>query len=119
MRMLSYWDEAWKPIEGFEWGYWVSDFGRVRGPRKMLTEINNGKGYLTVKLYKRRSTRPYNTQISRLVAAAFLDIPGPVNEYEVHHKDGNPGNNHVNNLEWVHPANHSRAGVRCEPGVFR
>ena len=109
--MLSYWDEQWRPVPGFEWGYYVSDFGRVKGPRKMLKGVDNGQGYLMVRLYKRRSTKKHYWLVHRLVALAFLEKLSPDAD-EVHHKDGNPANNHIDNLEWVKSSAHSRAGVR-------
>ena len=111
--MLSFWDEKWKPCPEFEWGYWVSDFGRVRGPKKMLSIQLNNKGYQYVTLYKKRSVAQHRRLISRLVAMAFIGLP-PSSDSEVHHKDGNPMNNHIDNLEWVSPHLHSRAGVRTD-----
>jgi hypothetical protein len=37
-------------------------------------------------------------QVHTLVALLF--IPNPENRKEINHKDGNPMNNHVDNLEW-------------------
>jgi len=110
---LDLWDEQWKPVPGFEWGYYVSNLGRVRGPRKVLKPQPQSKGYLAVKLYKRKSTKKYPRLVSRLVAVAFLGKPDH-SDCEVHHKDGDIRNNHADNLEWVRGSLHSRAGIRRE-----
>ena len=41
--------------------------------------------------------------VHRLVAVAFLGVPDPL-AWQVHHKDSNKSNNHVENLEYVTPA---------------
>lgn len=41
--------------------------------------------------------------VHRLVAVAFLGFPDPL-AWQVHHKDSNKSNNHVENLEYVTPA---------------
>jgi hypothetical protein len=38
-------------------------------------------------------------QVHRLVAKEFIPNDDP--KKEINHKDGNPKNNHVSNLEWV------------------
>jgi hypothetical protein len=53
-------------------------------------------GYITVILYKNYKIKAL--RVHRLVAEAF--IPNPDNLPEVNHKDENPMNNEVSNLEW-------------------
>ena len=99
-------DEIWKDIEGYEGYYQVSNKGRIKGIRlvyqyteeRILKPFSNqkGRGYLKVKLIK-NGTGKY-AYVHRLVAQAFIDNP---NHYtEVNHKDENPKNNTVENLEW-------------------
>lgn len=60
----------------------------------------NNKGYCFVCMKEKRHRK--NLLVHRLVAEAF--IPNPDNKIEVNHKDGNPKNNNVINLEWVTPS---------------
>lgn len=83
--------EIWKSIQGAD-GYEVSNYGNVRGKRKMLNKHPNSKGYYRVcinnKLYF----------VHRLVATAFVENP---NGYPiVNHKDEVKTNNLASNLEW-------------------
>ena len=39
--------------------------------------------------------------VHRVAAFAFLGPPPSEDAWQVHHKDGNPGNNHITNLEYV------------------
>lgn len=95
--------EQWKSIVDFENIYEVSSLGRVRrihkDPRsskyKILT-LDTLRGYKRITLYK--NGKGYKKQVHRLVAEAF--IPNPYNLEQVNHKDENPSNNNVNNLEW-------------------
>ena len=103
--------EYWKPVIGFEGLYEVSNFGRVkslkRGKELILTPYTNRCGYLLVQLYKNGK---YRKQVHRLVAEAFLDNPN--NLPCVNHKDENPQNNHVENLEYCDHAYNDNYGTR-------
>lgn len=88
--------EIWKDIDGFEGLYQVSIWGNVRGRNGILAPYVTEKGYLKVGLFK--DGKNHKKRIHRLVAEAF--IPNPHNLPQVNHKDGNPKNNSVTNLEW-------------------
>ena len=89
--------EIWKNIMGFN-GYQVSNFGRVRSFKtyKILKQTTNNKGYKTLGLCKKGKMRTF--LVHRLVADAF--IPNPDKLPCINHKDENPSNNYVSNLEW-------------------
>ena len=95
-------EEIWKNIEGYEGLYMVSSLGRVKtlvGRYKgvtILKESQKKNGYHSVVLYKNK--KPCTYLVHRLVAQAF--IPNPNNLPQVNHKDENPSNNCVANLEW-------------------
>ena len=86
-----------KKISGYN-NYVVDDEGNVYNVirNKRLTPRINSDGYGGVYLYE--NGKGTNYRIHRLVAQAF--IPNPNNYKEVNHKDHNPMNNHVDNLEW-------------------
>lgn len=107
--------EHWKCIKGFP-GYWISNHGRIRSPRKswVVTGSSNAAGSIATRqgrILKPSSNGRYKTTmlfkngkhkgfyIHRLVAYNFIGDPGVY--MEVNHKDGDPSNNHVDNLEWV------------------
>lgn len=106
--------EIWKDVVGWEAFYEVSNFGNVRGKEKIVKNVNgvrkldrliprrplkpqsNHLGYKSVNLYM--DSKMTKKPIHRLVSEAFL--PNPENKPCVNHKDFNPSNNHVDNLEW-------------------
>lgn len=94
--------EIWKDIKGFEGKYQVSNLGNVlslnygnRGYSRLLVPKCNNKGRLWVEL--RGGPRKY-VLVHTLVAEAF--IPNPNGYTQINHKDENPKNNDVRNLEW-------------------
>ena len=94
--------EIWKDVVGFERAYQVSSLGRVKSKirksvveEKMLNPYKNNKGYECVDLWDNNHKKKL---VHRLVAEAF--IPNPKHKKVVNHKDGNPLNNKVDNLEW-------------------
>lgn len=106
--------EIWKPIPGYEGFYEVSSLGRIRGVDRVIvrksgekyhvkgailapTKRKNG-GYLTIGLRREGSQKTH--KIHRLVMLAFVGEP-PEGKYEVDHKDGDPENNRLSNLEYV------------------
>lgn len=95
--------ENWKDIKGYEGLYQVSDCGRVKSlGRKKGGGISdryigneNKQGYVTVGLSK--DGRVKNWQVHRLVYETFVGkIP---NGMVINHKDENPSNNRIGNLE--------------------
>lgn len=75
----------------------VFDDGRIELNGKPLKARKNSQGYLRVSVHKNGQRKRYFCH--RLVAKAF--IPNPLDKPEVNHKDGNPLNNNLSNLEWV------------------
>lgn len=98
--------EIWKDVKGYEGLYQVSNLGRVKGTKskKYLKTTKSNKNYLVVNLCKNAEYHSFN--IHRLVAEAF--IPNPQKLPCVNHKDYDPNNNCVDNLEWVTPKQNSQ-----------
>lgn len=108
--------EMWKPVVGYENLYEVSNLGNVRNvnkkwtkkPRLLKQHIHNE--YMIVVLYK--DSKAKNKRVHRLVAEAF--IPNSNNYQYINHKDENPKNNVVDNLEWCTMTYNNTYGHRLE-----
>lgn len=91
--------EEWLPIVGFELLYLISRWGQVYSIETdtFLKPGMSNSGYFYVVLCK--DGVHYTRYVHRLVAEAFLG-PCPPGK-EVNHKDSNPSNNCLSNLEYV------------------
>lgn len=96
--------EIWKPvpITGYATRYIVSNFGRMQSlgnVKKILKPKTYENGYIKVNMTKNAGKTKILRGVHRLVALAF--IANPQNKNCINHKDNNPKNNHISNLEWV------------------
>ena len=126
--------EIWKDIKGYEGRYQVSNYGKVKsltrkvdtfnGQRtiegKILKPLITNTGYFRVDL-KQHQKHNY-ISIHRLVAETF--IPNPNNYPIINHKDGNPKNNQIDNLEWCSQSYnvkyaYTHGNAKPTPGCFK
>ena len=105
--------EKFKPVKGYTGIYDISNLGRVKSLSRVI-ERNDGNTRVT----EDRIILPFTTKagysqivlckdgvkkkhyIHRLVALAFIPNDNPIEKIVVNHKDENPINNNVGNLEW-------------------
>lgn len=87
--------EIWKPLRNFP-SYNGSSEGRIMNIRtqKILKPTVDKNGSVKVSLQK--NNRQYTVKVHRLIADTFLD---DCTGLDVRHKDNDPLNNRVNNLE--------------------
>lgn len=115
--------EEWKDIRGYEGLYQVSNEGRVKSLERVV-ECGNQYGRF-IRCYAERILEPQNDYgdehqfvflskngkqtkkyVHALIATAF--IPNTNGYTIVHHKDHNPFNNRIENLEWTNRIEHMR-----------
>lgn len=95
-------DEVWREIPGYDGDYFASNKGRILSlcrnePRILKPFICSNSGSRTGYYYV--EIRGQKQRVHRLVALAFLE--NPEEKPVVHHKDGNPLNNAVENLTYA------------------
>lgn len=110
-------EEIWKDIKGYEGLYQVSNKGNVKslnykrsGKDKILKLVKQKNNYIKIQLYKDRISKQFF--VHRLVAETFIDNPD--NLLCVNHKDENPSNNFVENLEFCTHKYNSNYGTSKE-----
>ena len=88
--------EVWKDIPGYEGLYQASTYGRIKSiiTGKIMKPYVQIKGYLRINLLNNKKFL-----VHRLVALTFLPKPFLEN-LQINHRDENPANNSVENLEW-------------------
>lgn len=133
----SYSSEAWAPVVGFEGLYEVSANGQIRSrtrlirlsghptmsqrtiPGRLIAQTINrprGQGYARPIVKLSKNSKVFTFTVARLVAGAFL--PNPCGHPCVLHKDDNPFNNNVTNLEWGTHAENSRQAAERHRLVY-
>lgn len=110
-------EETWRWVPGYEGAYEVSDHGRVRSwrkwtrgpaPRYLKPQPHVKYGHRKVMLWSQGAYD--NWYVHRLVLAAFV---GPMPEGQItRHLDGDPSNNHLNNLAYGTPAENVADAIR-------
>lgn len=110
---MTYSEEKWAPVKGYEGVYEVSNYGRVRSSRDKTTKSSlHGKRKWRQRVLKQKFSEDSGSRVDlwlnkvptaflvhRLVAEAF--IPKEEGKEFINHIDGNRLNNKEENLEWV------------------
>lgn len=106
---VIYKGEIWKPIPEYNGKYEASNYGRIRclsslkNVKTAICRIRiNKQGYCMVSIEKKEISKHKYTRrgVHNLVMEAFVKNPDPIHLTMVNHKDCNPLNNQLSNLEW-------------------
>lgn len=89
-------NEEWRPVQGYEGIYEVSDAGRIRNVSGRVLKPQLQNGYYYIGLAKDGKVKRY--RLHRLVALSFVPNPGSLPL--INHKDECKTNNRAENLEW-------------------
>lgn len=115
-------ERIWKNIDE---RYAVSNYGEVKRLdsvsrcgyhlKEKQLKPQDIAGYLAVYIPDKETGKQKWEYVHRLVATAF--IPNPDNLPYINHKDCNPKNNSVDNLEWCTPAYNTQYSL-CKMGKY-
>jgi hypothetical protein len=106
--------EMWKTIPDYN-KYEASNRGKIRNKETMhvmTLHINKG-GYLITGI-KNDAGKQKTVLVHRIIASVFID--NPYNYPTVNHKDHDPTNNHVDNLEYASYSQQNYHSRACPPG---
>lgn len=109
-ELINACEEEWKPIEGYEDKYEISNKGRVRLVNGEIKAICFDKdGYPRTSLCKDGVQKTFT--IHRLVAKAFVENPNPEEYDQINHIDEDKKNCFFLNLEWCNNLYNRRYGT--------
>ena len=102
----------WDKIKGFD-NYFVTDRGEIFSQYSQIKPCSNSSnGYQIVSLCE--NGRKLTKSVHAIVLETF-NGKRPDN-FVIHHKDKNPANNDINNLEWISRSAHSKLHPRTKGG---
>jgi len=91
--------EIWSPVPNLELLYEVSNRGRVRNRKHIMSQYTTYDGYKYV-IFCVEGKRS-KLRVHRLVAQSFIENDDPENKIHVDHIDTKKENNDYRNLKWV------------------
>lgn len=114
-NMKNYENEEWVDIKGYEGRYQISNYGRIWSivsQRYLKAHELVGKHYMVVCLIAKNGKKK-TEYVHRLVLLSFVGNP-PEGKPQCNHKDEDPHNNRLDNLEWVSASENINYGTRNE-----
>lgn len=117
--------EIWKDIPQFSGLYEASNYGRIRRTERyivrnngnplflkerIMKQVKKSNGRMYVNLYK--DGKKYCKTVHRLVMSAH--VPNPEHLEHINHKDEDPTNNRLDNLEWCTEWYNHHYGTKIE-----